>query len=49
MGTSIAITVSMGAPIKRGVNIKFIITIAIVIVTAPTANATAAPFLVFVF
>ena len=45
-GISIARTVSKGAPIKRGVKIRFITTIAAVCTRAPQSNATTAVFLV---
>lgn len=49
MGTNIPITACIGAPINNGVNIKFISTIANVIVITPITKEIAAPFFVFVF
>ena len=45
-GNSMGITVSMDYPKNSGVKIRFIMTIAPVIIKAPTVSATAAVFLV---
>ena len=49
IGTNIGITALTGTPINNGVYIKFINTIAEVIVITPIAKEIAAPFFVFIF